>query len=184
MGDDRVLRLQQIGAGRVELFGPEVSAAAGVDELGVDPHPITARLNRAFENIAHPQILADRLGVDRLALEGHGRVARDDEGVAHARETGYQFVGHGVDEVILPRIARQVDEGRDDDGKTRGLGGRHRGDACRRVRIEEPPRAARDHNHERRERGERREPEPPLLRRGRHGFGRFLRLRLCRDPHL
>ena len=72
MRDDRVLRLQQIGAGRVELFGPEVSAAAGVDELGVDPHPIAARLHRAFENIAHAQILADRLGVDRLALEGHG----------------------------------------------------------------------------------------------------------------
>jgi hypothetical protein len=31
MRDDRVLRLQQIGAGRVELFGPEVSAAAGLD---------------------------------------------------------------------------------------------------------------------------------------------------------
>src|SRR5271170_2495949 len=87
MRDDRVLRLQKIGAGRVELFGPEVSAAAGVDELGVDPHPIAAPLYRAFENIAHPQILADRLDVDRLALEGHGRVARDDEAVAEARET-------------------------------------------------------------------------------------------------
>ncbi|MGA8714375.1 MAG: hypothetical protein WB647_15325, partial [Roseiarcus sp.] len=77
MRDDRILRLQQIGAGRVELFGPEVSAAAGVDELGVDPHPIAARLHRAFENIAHAQILADRLDVDRLALEGHGRIACD-----------------------------------------------------------------------------------------------------------
>jgi hypothetical protein len=36
MRDDFVLRLQQIGAGRVELFGPEVRAAPGVDELGVD----------------------------------------------------------------------------------------------------------------------------------------------------
>ena len=86
MRDDRVLRLQQIGARRVELFGPEVSAAVGVDELGVDPHLIAARLHRAFENIAHAQILADRLGVDRLALEGQGRVARDDEGAADARE--------------------------------------------------------------------------------------------------
>jgi len=45
MRDDRVLRLQQIGAGCVELVGPQVSAAAGVDELGVDPHPIAARLH-------------------------------------------------------------------------------------------------------------------------------------------
>jgi hypothetical protein len=62
-----------------------VSAAAGVYQLGVDPHPIAARLNRAFENITHAQFLADRLGVDRLAFEGHSRVARDDEGVADAR---------------------------------------------------------------------------------------------------
>ena len=182
MRDDRVLRLQQIGAGRVELFGPEMRAGAGVDELGVDPHPIAARLHRAFENIAHAQILADRLGVDRLALEGHGRVARDDEGVADARESGGQFVGQGVDEVILPRIAREVGEGQHDDRKPRGLGGRLRSDACGPVRTEEPPRAARDHNQQRRERGgERGEPETPLLRRGRcgrHGFRRFRRLGL------
>ena len=69
-----------------------------------------------------------------------------------------------------------------------GLGRRLRGDACGPVRIEEPPRAARDHNQQRRERGgERREPEAHLLPRGRcgrHGFRRFRRLRLCRDPHL
>ena len=170
MRDDRVLCLQQIGAGRVELFGPEVSAAAGVDELGVDPHPVAARLHRSFENIAHAQILADRLRVDRLALEGHGSVARDDEGVADARETGGQFIGQGVDEVVLPRIAREIGEGQHDDRKPRGLGGRLRGDACGPVRIEEPPRAARDHNQQRRERGgERRKPETPLLRRGRTG---------------
>ena len=79
MRDNRVLRLQQIGARGVELVGPEVRAAAGVDKLGVDPHPIAARLHRAFEKIAHAQIPADRLGVDRFALEGHGRIARDDE---------------------------------------------------------------------------------------------------------
>ena len=83
----------------------------------------------------------------------HGRIARDDEGVADARETGYQFIGRGVDEVVLPRIAREVGEGQHDDRKTRGLGGRLRGDACGPVRSEEPPRAARDHDQQRRERG-------------------------------
>ena len=111
MRDDRVLRLQRIGAGRVELFGPEVSAAAGVDQLDIDPHPVVARLHRAFENIAHAQLLADRLDVDRLALEGHGRVARDDEGVVHAREAGGQSVGQGVDEVVLRRIADRLAKG-------------------------------------------------------------------------
>ena len=100
---------------------------------------------------------------------------------------GGQFVGQGVGEVVLPRIAREIGEGQHDDRKPRGLGGRLRGDACGPVRIEEPPRAARDHNQQRRERGgERREPETPLLRRGRcgrhrrHGFRR-LRLRWSAD---
>jgi hypothetical protein len=133
-----------------------MSAAAGVDELGVDPHPVAARLHRAFENIAHAQILADRLDVDRLALEGHGRVARDNECVAHARETGGQCVGQSVDEVVLRRIAGQIGEGQHDDRKTRRFGGRLRGHACGRARIEEPPRAASDHNQQRRERGDQR----------------------------
>ena len=97
--------------------------------------------------------------------------------VAEARETGGQFVGQGVDEVVLPRIARKIGERQHDDRKTRGLGGRVRGDACGPVRIEEPPRAARDQDDQRRERGgERREPETPLPRHGRcgrHGFRRF-----------
>ena len=105
-----------------------------------------------------------------------------------AGETGDQFVGQGVGEVVLPRIAREIGERQHDDRKPRGLGGRLRGDACGPVRIEEPPRAARDHNQQRRERGgERREPETPLLRRGRcgrHGFRRFRRLRLRGDADL
>ena len=87
---------------------------------------MTAWLHRAFEHVAHAQILADRLGVDRLALVGHGRVARDHEhagdGAGHAREAGGQFIGECVDEVILRRIAAEIDEGQHDDRKTRGLG--------------------------------------------------------------
>ena len=87
-----------------------MSAAAGVDELGVHPHQITARLHRAFKNIAHAEILADRLGVDRLALKGHSRVARGDEAVGDASKTRGQFVGQGVDEVVLRWIAGQIGE--------------------------------------------------------------------------
>ena len=53
MVDDLVLRLQQISAGGVELLGPDLGAAVGVDELGVDPHLIAAGLHRAFEHVAH-----------------------------------------------------------------------------------------------------------------------------------
>ena len=145
-GDDLVLHLQQIGAGGVELIGPEMRAAVGVDELGVDPDLIAAGQHRAFQHIAHAQILADRLGVDRLALEGEGRIARDDEAVADARESGGQFIGEGVGEVILRRIAAEIGERQHDNGKT--LSGerrrRVRGDGRRPVRVEEPPCACRD----------------------------------------
>ena len=172
MRDNLVLHLQQIGAGSVELIGPEMGAAPGVDELGVDPHLIAARLNRAFQHIAHAQILADRLGVDRLALVGKGGVARDDEAVADARESGGQFIGERVGEVVLRRIAAEIGEGQHDEGKTlsRKRRRRVRGDGRRPVRAEEPPRAARDQHEQRRDPGgERREPEAPLLRRGRCG---------------
>ena len=147
MSDDLVLHLQQIGAGGVELIGPKMRAAVGVDELGVDPHLIAARLHRAFQHIAHAQILADRLGVDRLALVGEGSVARDDEAVADARKSGGQFIGERVGEVILRRIAGEIGEGQHDDGKTlsRERRRRVRGDGRRSVSAEEIPSARREH---------------------------------------
>jgi hypothetical protein len=64
MSDDLVPHLQQSGSGCVELFSPEVRAAVGVDELGIDPHLGAARLHRAFRLGAHARVLADRLGID------------------------------------------------------------------------------------------------------------------------
>ena len=86
-------------------------AAFGVDELGVDAHPVLIALHRAFEHVAHAQLLADRLGVDALALVGEGRVAGDHEAVADAREVGGQVVGDAVGEIILARIAGEIGEG-------------------------------------------------------------------------
>ena len=93
-------------------------AAVCVDELGVDPHLSGAGLHRAFQHIPHTQILADGFGVHGLALESEGGVARDDEEVGDARDTRGQFVGQGVGEVILRRIARKIGEGQHHDGKT------------------------------------------------------------------
>ena len=125
MDDDLVLHLQQIGAGGVELLGPDMGAAVGVDELGVDSGLGADKLHRALQHIAHAQVLADRLGVDRLALVGEGRVARDHElagdGAGDTCEAGGQFIGERVDEVILRRIAAKIGEGQHHDRKTRGL---------------------------------------------------------------
>ena len=77
--DDVVLHLQKVAAVFIETLRPEMRAGFRVDELGVDPDAARRRLHRAFQHIFHAEILADRLHVGRLALEGEGRVARDDE---------------------------------------------------------------------------------------------------------
>ena len=104
--------------------------------MGVDPHPILVALDRAFEHVANAELLADLLGVDRLALVGESRVAGDDETVVDARQFGGEIFSDAVGEIILGRIAREIGEGQHDDGEMRGLGGA--------VRAEEIPGAGRD----------------------------------------
>ena len=49
-GDDRVLCLQQICSRGVKFISPEMSPAGSVDELGIDPQLIAARLQRALQH--------------------------------------------------------------------------------------------------------------------------------------
>jgi hypothetical protein len=83
-----ILQPEQIGYVFLDAVGPEMRAGLRVDELGVDAHPVLVALHRAFENIAHAELLADFLGVKVLALESEGGVARDHEAVADARQIG------------------------------------------------------------------------------------------------
>jgi hypothetical protein len=64
-----------------------------VNELGVDAHPVGVALHRAFEDITHAELLADRLGVDVFALEGEGGIAGDDEAVVQTRQFGGEILG-------------------------------------------------------------------------------------------
>ena len=142
-----ILQLEEIGDAFLEPIGPEMRAGLAIDKLRVDAHPVLVALHRAFEDIAHAQFLADLLGVDVLALEGEGGVARDHEAVADAREVGREVLRDAVGEIILAWIAREVREGQHHDGKMRGVGPRCwciRGDGRRSVRAEEIPSAARN----------------------------------------
>ena len=78
-----------------------------VDQLRVDAHAVLVALHRAFEHIANAEFLADLLGVDGLALEGEGRVARDDEAVADARQVGGEVLGDAVGEIVLAQDRRR-----------------------------------------------------------------------------
>ena len=94
-------------------------AGFAVDELGVDAHPVLIALNRAFKHVADPELLGDLLGVDGLALEGEGGVARNHETVADARQVGGEVLGDAVGEIVLARIAGKVLEGQDDNREAR-----------------------------------------------------------------
>jgi hypothetical protein len=132
-----------------------------VDELGVDPHPVLVPLHRAFEDIADAQFLADLLGVDALALEGEGGIARDHETVADAREVGGEVFRDAVGEIGLVRIVRKIGERQHHDGEMRGVG---RPEA---VHAEDVPAARSDQDEEDDDtRGEGRRDRTLLRRRG------------------
>ena len=83
-------------------------AALSVDELDIDAHAVAAALHRAFEHVAHVQFAADLLHVNRLALVGEGRVARDHERASDAREIGGKALGHAIDEIFLLGVAADI----------------------------------------------------------------------------
>ena len=109
--DHLILQLEQVGDVFLEAVGPEMRAGVRIDELGVDAHAVLVALHRAFEHIAHAELLADILGVDVLALEGEGGVAGDHEAVADARQVGRQILRNAVGEIVLGGIAERLVKG-------------------------------------------------------------------------
>src|ERR1700722_8375197 len=85
-------------------------AGDGVDELDVYAHPVGAALNASFKNVAHVEIAADLLGVDRFTLVRGGGVARDHNRIVEAREVGRQALGHAVDKHLVLEIHAKAGE--------------------------------------------------------------------------
>jgi hypothetical protein len=85
-------------------------AGFGVDELRVHTQAAAGALHRPFEHIAHPKLPADLLGVDRLALEGEGSVARDHKAAAQAGQIRRKVFGDAVHEILLFGIAAHIRE--------------------------------------------------------------------------
>src|ERR1700729_3648930 len=116
-----------------------MTAALGVDQLRIDAHLVLIALHRTFQYVANAKLLADLPRVDILALEGKGRVARNDEGAAEARKVGGEILGNAVGEIVLGWVAGKIGERQHDDGKVRGLGRRRRCDGRRSVGPDEKP---------------------------------------------
>src|SRR5207249_10548166 len=58
----------------------------GIYQLGGDPQPVAGLADRAFEHVADTELAPDLLHIDRLALIGEARIARDDEQPADRSE--------------------------------------------------------------------------------------------------
>lgn len=97
-----------------------VRVGLGLNELYVDPHPVSRPLHAAFEYAANVELPSDLLKVGGFAFVGKGGAATDDEGTGNAREVSGQAFGDFIDEIVLLRIAADVGKRQNDDGKARG----------------------------------------------------------------
>ena len=79
-------------------------AGLRVDKLDIDAYAARVALDRAFEHVTDAELLADFPGVDILALEAEGGVARDHERAAQPGEVGGEIFGDAIGEIVLSRI--------------------------------------------------------------------------------
>ncbi len=139
-------------------------AARRVDQLAGDPHPAARPAHAALEHVAHAELAADLLHVDRPAAVGEARVARDHEQPAQAGQLGGDVLDHAIGEVVLARVAAQVLERQHGDRRLVGQRGRRRrARRCSPVGRRPPWRTPRT-------------PRPRAGSRPRHGPQQLLRL--------
>jgi len=80
------------------------------DQLRRNAYPLPCFPYRSFEHVPHVEVLPDLLHVDRAALVGEARIARDDKEPADARERRNDLLDHAVGEIFLFRVAAHVGE--------------------------------------------------------------------------
>ena len=124
---DLILKLENVVQRAVEAVGPEMRAGFGFDQLRGDAQPGARLAHAALQHVAHAEFAPDLPDVDRLALVGEARIARDHEQPLDARQAGDDVLDHPVDEIFLLRIAAHVlerqhrDRGLVGKGERRGL---------------------------------------------------------------
>ena len=80
----------------------------GLDQLAGHAHMVAGPAHAALEHVAHAEVTADGLHVDRLALVDECRVARDHEQPLDARQSGDDLRDHPVGEILLLSITAQI----------------------------------------------------------------------------
>ena len=116
---DLVLDLEDVFQVPVVALGPDMTAGAGIDELGGDPDALPGAAHGALDDVVGAEFRRQLADVGRAALVGKGGVARDHVEPAVLGERGDDVLGQPVGEIRLLRIAGHVLEGQHGDA---GLG--------------------------------------------------------------
>ena len=107
---DLVLHSEQIGGVAVEPLRPEMGVGCRIDQLSADPDLAAGPPDAAFEYIAHAELAADLLCVDRLALVGERGVALNHQAALDAGEIGGQILGDAIGKIFLLRFIAKIGE--------------------------------------------------------------------------
>jgi hypothetical protein len=76
---DLILEVEHIRDRPVEPVGPQMRARLGLDQLPRDAQAIAGLAHAALQDITHAKVPPDLPDVDRPALVGEARIARDHE---------------------------------------------------------------------------------------------------------
>ena len=112
---DLVLQGEEVRHVGVVAMGPDLQAGRGVAQLGPDPEVLPRAPDAAVEHVAHAEVAADLLRVDRLAAVGERRGAGRDEQPPQAREAGDDVLGEALGEILLAGVLAEVGEGQHGD---------------------------------------------------------------------
>jgi len=105
---DLVLQSEKINCVAVEPLRPKMRVGRGIDELGVDADLAAGPTDASFEHIAHAEVAANLLRVDRLIPVGERGIARDHEHIREPRQVGRQVLGDPVSKILLLWIIAQI----------------------------------------------------------------------------
>ena len=97
-------------APKTSPVSPEMRSTGSFDQLRRNAYPLPCFPYRSFEHVPHVEVLPDLLHVDRAALVGEARIARDDKEPADARERRNDLPDHAVGKILLLRIASDIGE--------------------------------------------------------------------------
>jgi hypothetical protein len=112
---DLVLQSEQIARVAVEPFCPKMRIGRSIDQLGVDTDLVARSPDAPLEHVAHAQLAADLLRVNRLVPVCECGIARDHEHILEPREIGREVLGDPVREILLLPVVAEVRKGQDDD---------------------------------------------------------------------